>query len=79
MEALSRDSPALSPTLRPEEDTRFLPKRDGTDQPRCYGATEGLMLRGPVERSDMRELKGLTGCCGDLVAFDDLSFTVAEG
>jgi hypothetical protein len=32
-----------------------------------------------VERSDMRELKGLTGCCGDLVAFDDLSFTVAEG
>jgi hypothetical protein len=32
-----------------------------------------------VERGDMSELKGLTGRCDDLVAFDDLSFTVAEG
>jgi hypothetical protein len=32
-----------------------------------------------VEWSDMPKLKGLTGRCGDVVAFDDLSFTVAEG
>jgi ABC-type dipeptide/oligopeptide/nickel transport system ATPase component len=29
--------------------------------------------------SDVLELKGLTRCYGDLVALDDLSFTVAEG
>jgi hypothetical protein len=71
--------PGLSLTLRPEEDAGFLPWRDGTGQPRCYGAAEGLMLRGPVERSDMPTLKDLTDRCGDLVASDDLSFTVAEG
>jgi len=27
----------------------------------------------------MPELKGLIGRCGDLVAVDDLSFTVTEG
>jgi hypothetical protein len=32
-----------------------------------------------VERGDMPELKGLTRRYGDLVAFDQLSFTVAEG
>jgi hypothetical protein len=31
-----------------------------------------------VERGDMPEFKGLTGRCGDLIAFDHLSFTVAE-
>lgn|SRR6266540_37514 len=30
--------PGLSPTLRPEEDAGFLLRRDGTGQPRCYGA-----------------------------------------
>ena len=34
--------PGLSPTLRPEEDAGFLPRRDGTDQPPCYGAADGL-------------------------------------
>jgi hypothetical protein len=32
-----------------------------------------------VEQSDMPKLKGPTGRCDDLVAFDDLSLTVAEG
>jgi hypothetical protein len=32
-----------------------------------------------VEWSDMPKLKGLTGRCRDVVAFDDLSFTVVEG
>jgi hypothetical protein len=32
-----------------------------------------------VERGDIPELKGMTRRCGDLVAFDYLSFTVAEG
>jgi ABC-2 type transport system ATP-binding protein len=32
-----------------------------------------------VERNDVLELKGLTRRYGDLVALDDLSFTVAEG
>jgi hypothetical protein len=32
-----------------------------------------------VERGDMLELQGLTGRCGDLITFNDLSFTVAEG
>jgi ABC-2 type transport system ATP-binding protein len=32
-----------------------------------------------VEQSDMLELKGLTRRYGDLLALDDLSFTVREG
>jgi ABC-2 type transport system ATP-binding protein len=32
-----------------------------------------------MEGSDVLELKGLTRRYGDLVALDDLSFTVAEG
>jgi ABC-2 type transport system ATP-binding protein len=31
-----------------------------------------------VERGDMPQFKGLTCHCGDLVALDHLSFTVAE-
>jgi len=35
--------------------------------------------REQAERSDVLELQGLTRRYGDLVALDDLSFTVAEG
>jgi energy-coupling factor transporter ATP-binding protein EcfA2 len=73
-----RDAPGPGrPPIRPEEDARFLPQRDGTDQPRCYGAARDLAR--PAERNDMLELQGLTRRYGDLVALDDLSFTVAEG
>jgi hypothetical protein len=64
--------------LRPEEDAGFLPRRDGTAQPRCYGAARRAWRNG-AERNDMLELRGLTRRYGDLVALDDLSLTVAEG
>jgi hypothetical protein len=41
--------------------------------------SKARQLQGPVERGDMPELKGLTRRCGDLLAFNHLSFTVAEG
>jgi ABC transporter len=65
-----------SDPVRLEEDAGFLPRRDGTGQSRCYGAARDLAR--PAERNDMLELKGLTRRYGDLVALDDLSFTVAE-
>jgi hypothetical protein len=65
--------------LRPKEDAGFLPQRDGTDQPRCYGAAEGLMATRTSGAGQHAGTQGSTGRCGDLVAFNDLSFTVAEG
>jgi ABC-type glutathione transport system ATPase component len=62
--------------VRPEEDTAVLPRRDATDQPRCYGAAAGFTRPCGVELH--AGLQGLTRRYGDLVALDDLSFTVAE-
>jgi ABC-type transporter Mla maintaining outer membrane lipid asymmetry ATPase subunit MlaF len=39
----------------------------------------GTSEREPAESTDVLELRGLTRRYGDLVALDDLSFTVAEG
>jgi hypothetical protein len=38
----TRGSRASGDPVRPEEDAGFLPRRDGSDQSRCYGAAEGL-------------------------------------
>jgi len=62
-----------------EEDAGFLPRRDGTDQPRCYGAAGAGTSGARTGGNDMLELQGLTRRYGELVALDDLSFTVAEG
>jgi ABC-type phosphonate transport system ATPase subunit len=40
---------------------------------------ERTSQREPAESTDVLELGGLTRRYGDLVALDDLSFTVAEG
>jgi hypothetical protein len=34
----------LGDPARPEEDAGFLPRRDGSNQPRCYGAAEAWQL-----------------------------------
>jgi ABC-type glutathione transport system ATPase component len=75
--ATTRRSRSRATPVRPEEDAGFLPRRDGTDQPRCYGAARDVAR--PAERNDMLELQGLTRRYGEVVALDDLSFTVAEG
>ena len=38
--------PGPGDPVRPEEDAGFLPRRDGTHQPRCYGALGGLVRPG---------------------------------
>jgi hypothetical protein len=38
-----RPSPKSDP-VRPEEDAGFLPRRDGSDRRRCYGAAEAWQL-----------------------------------
>jgi len=68
-----------SSPVRPEEDIRFLPRRDGTGRLRCYRAPGISAPARTSENSDVLELNGLTRRYGDLVALDDLSFTVAEG
>jgi ABC-type multidrug transport system fused ATPase/permease subunit len=64
--------------VRPEEDANLVLRRDGSDQPRCYRAA-GTCHSGENGWDGMLELQGLTRRYGDLVALDDLSFTVAEG
>jgi ABC-type glutathione transport system ATPase component len=68
-----------SDLVRPEEDAGFLPRRDGSGQSRCYGAAGAGTSGARTGGNDMLELRGLTRRYGDLVALDDLSFTVAEG
>jgi ABC-type multidrug transport system fused ATPase/permease subunit len=64
--------------VRPEEDASLVLRRDGTDQPRCYRAA-GTCHSGENGWDGMLELRGLSRRYGDMVALDDLSFTVAEG
>jgi ABC-type multidrug transport system fused ATPase/permease subunit len=75
--SVRRGSPRPQP-LRPEEDAGFLPRRDGSDQLRCYGAAEAWQLASGSGVGDVLELQGLTRRYGEVVALDDLSFTVAE-
>jgi ABC-type polysaccharide/polyol phosphate transport system ATPase subunit len=70
--------PTKSDSVRLEEDAGFLRRRDGIGQSRCYGAAEGLTAMRTSAVGDVLELQGLTRRYGDLVALDDLSFTVAE-
>jgi hypothetical protein len=80
MEALSRGGcswPESDPTTR---GGRRVPPQAGRHRPApLLWCSQGLMATRTVERGDMLELQGLTGRCGDLITFNDLSFTVAEG
>jgi ABC-type glutathione transport system ATPase component len=71
--------PVPGDPVRPEEDAGFLPRPDGSGQPRCYRAAGAGTSGARTGGSDMLELKGLTRRYGDLVALDDLSFAVREG
>jgi ABC-type glutathione transport system ATPase component len=74
-----RAAPGPGRPVRPEEDAGFPPGGTAPASPTAMVQPKTCLLRGPVGRSDMLELRGLTRRYGDLVALDDLSFTVAEG
>jgi ABC-type multidrug transport system fused ATPase/permease subunit len=76
--ATTRRSRLPPDPVRPEEDPNLVPRRDGTDQPRCYRAA-GTCHLGENGWDGMLELRGLSRSYGDVVALDDLSFTVREG
>jgi hypothetical protein len=63
------DFPGLSPTLYdPRRTPGSSPSGTAATSPAAMVQPKACQLRGPVERSDMLELKGLTRRYGDLVA-----------
>ena len=69
----------MAGTYDPRRGTGFVARPDGADPPRCYRAAESVIQVRTDGEARVLELRGLTRRYGDLIALDDLSFTVAEG